>query len=157
MNANHSPPMKFPVKILKKPKIIKNTPRDEPILLVVYVAFFMSPVEFQMIARSILPPSSGKPGNKLNIINARFINTQYFRMPINGMTGKKLIKNLLIIRKRSARAPEQIGPATAILISDWAVVGSSVISATPPKINSVIPFMGILFFFGNQGMTQFVK
>ena len=48
------------------------------------------------------------------------------------------------------------GPAMAIMNSALAVGGSSPISATPPKMNRVMPFMGMPNLPGHQGVAELV-
>jgi len=100
--------------------------------------FLLAP---QMMARKILPPSSGKPGRRLKSASSRFVfQSQSESTATAPFDGKKTNKP----KKNPARKPLANGPAMAMLNSWMALEGSRSMLATPPKMNRVMERTRIL-------------
>ena len=76
MKMNQIPPMNCPTKKLKTPYTMRMIAKTLPTRLAMRVAFCTFPVFFQMAARRIRPPSSGKPGTMLNTRTMRLMTAE---------------------------------------------------------------------------------
>ncbi len=86
------------------------------------------------MARKTRPPSSGKPGSRLNAPSTKLIHARYAEIVAKSLP-RKMNQTA---PKISASAHDISGPATATRNSCFAVFISSPRLETPPKMNSVI-------------------
>ena len=88
------------------------------------------PVSFQITARSIRPPSSGRPGSRLKIPTTRLAQLSWWtRVPpmVSGET------TCIRPYPAAARASDRAGPAADTRNSRPGVGGSRSISENPPS------------------------
>ena len=76
MKISHSPPINAPPKISSAPKAIIPHAIVPPQSAARAVARWKSPERFHNSARSSRPPSSGKPGSRLNSASARLMKAR---------------------------------------------------------------------------------
>ena len=88
------------------------------------------PVSFQITARSIRPPSSGRPGSRLKIPTTRLAQLRrWTRVPPTVSAGTTCIRPY----PPAARASDRAGPAADTANSRPGVGGSCSISENPPS------------------------
>ena len=132
---------------MSTPKTIIPMPSIEPMVEVTRVAQRRLPFHCQSSERSTRPPSRGKAGTMLKRTRNRL------RLPVIEVTavtaaGQPAARPTAVrIRKLTPSRTLTTGPAAATRNSVRAVGGSSLISATPPKTNSVMPRIGTSWRF----------
>ncbi len=139
MRNHHIPPMRLPLNAMKNPSIIKATPKPRPIWLDVNVAERKSRRARQSTARNMRPPSSGNAGARLKTATVRLMSARVVTTPTTGSGQPLATASAPVSHSMSASRKLDIGPAIAIRNSALGSGGSCSSSATPPKINSVMP------------------
>ena len=123
--------------------MIKKTPNPAPICEVMRVARRMFPCNCHRIARNTRPPSSGNAGMILNATRMPLIQASSANTPLTATGHPSAVPARYAAKHTAEMTTLAIGPAMAIQNSALALGGSSPISATPPKMNSVMPFICI--------------
>ena len=98
---------------------------------------------FQTIDLRILPPSSGKPGIRLNNARAKLIKAKTWTIDF---TGHVMNVNILIDVNKPNNTMLTKGPAIATQNDSAGVLDSLSKLAKPPKINRVIDFTSIPWY-----------
>ena len=106
------------------------TASTRPAQAAAMVAVDWRPVSFQITARSIRPPSSGRPGSRLKIPTTRLAHMSWrTRVPAMVSGGTTCIRPY----PAAARASDSAGPAADTRNSRPGVGGSRSISENPPS------------------------
>ena len=131
-----------PVNTITRPRPTSTSPKPEPMAEVTRVAQRRLPFHFHRAERSTRPPSRGKAGIMLKRIRMPLI--QPTASATTFTAGGRPATWPAPPRPRKAAHSNRLttGPAIATRNSARGVGGSSVISATPPNRNRVMPRIG---------------
>ena len=146
MSTHHKPPIALsPTKCINPIKMI-ITANIRLIREATSVAQCKSPFIHHSNERNIRPPSVGNAGSKLNIATNKLITERYHKTATTGTPNPKISAACCKTLKRTASRKLAMGPAMAMKNSIFGVLGSSFISATPPKMKSVMPSISSPYF-----------
>ena len=134
ITASHSTVTMFPPVPLTAPvtngTTNKLTAMTRPAQAATMVDAAWRPDSFQITARSIRPPSSGRPGSRLKIPTTRLAHASWWtRLPMMVSGGTTRIRP----NPPAARASDSAGPAAETRNSRPGVGGSRSISENPPS------------------------
>src|ERR1041384_2645657 len=138
MRANQMPPIGSPRKKKKAPRSMRMIPNADPSDEEMRVAHRRFPFQAQRAERSTRPPSRGKAGIKLKMARVRLMPERKRKVPPAAMGHPAAVEMGASAKNPPARTKLAMGPAMAMRNSARAVGGSFSISATPPKMKSVM-------------------
>ena len=137
--TSHTPPTRSPVSTRSAPSAISTSATPVPQRLATRVACSRCPLHHQSAARRMRPPSSGKPGTRLNTPTMRLMTTRY---PATAWNAAEPSSRRSSARQSPAIAKLVSGPTMAINISARGVGGSASSCETPPNTCNVMPPTG---------------